>query len=187
MELQLKTRIARHYHKYTRKVIIMHDQSSVFCTCDKCGSNIRYGDSLLQIGISKEQFEEEGSVLISINVFYTGVLMTLCRSCDDRLGNFNEMRKSLKSSLEMHPDISKRIISDHEESECEWGLCQCCSTPFVANEIRFTIERIIGTISRRSETGIPELSVTDCEAFTSYCIDCGSIISNECVRKALID
>lgn len=163
----------------------MSSQSSVFCECNACRTDIHYGDSIVEISLSVEQFDEVSGQL-AINNLHEDLLLILCDRCGNELDNLEELRRHLSSSkdLPLHAVTSCGIGSD-ETAKAD--TCNGCGAAFGQSYIRYSIIRISGVIAWNSFLNMGDMTVTDSVEVCPFCQDCGSVIDSDHLQSFLLD
>lgn len=163
----------------------MSSQSSVFCKCDACGTDIRYGDIIVEFCLPLEEIEETSGRLV-IDTLQSGLLLILCGPCGDCIGDLNEIRRHLQSSMHLPLHAVKSFNTGNYAAENQ-GICKGCGAVLGIADVRYSAIRTRGVIAWIPFLKITELSVTDEVEISSYCLDCGSLIDRDHLQTLLLD
>ncbi len=163
----------------------MKTHNSIICKCDGCGSDIHYGDNIVEFCLSVLQFKNESFQLMD-EAPQADILLILCDSCRNYADDLDAIGSYLRSSID--PPINS-------VSTCKSGLddadkletCDGCGAVIDITDILYSLDRTIGVIALNSYFQIGDLTATDSVEFSSYCQGCGSVIDSNHLQALLLD
>jgi hypothetical protein len=163
----------------------MKTKSAMFCQCDSCGLDIHYGNSIVEICFSTDQFDEESGQL-TINPLHEDLLLILCDKCGHDFDDLNEIRRHLSSSKYLPIHAVKTCNSGQDEAENQ-DTCDGCGAVFGISYIRYSILCISGVIAWNPLLNMGDLTVTDSVEVCPFCQDCGLHIDSDQLQALLLD
>ncbi|NJD37461.1 MAG: hypothetical protein FIA89_03945 [Geobacter sp.] len=159
--------------------------AEVFTQCSCCGSDIHFGNAIVQIERLVQQIDlnAEGTGLV-IDVIDSSVLATICYECGNQNSISWRLRKSISPLLGL-PLPDEIVIHPYRENNTEPDPCDCCGCEIKTGNAQVDLSLRIAQVDWSEEYDDDVQTTIYGDSLFTFCAACGNRMSEERLGDAL--